>query len=424
MKVLVIGSGGREHALVWKLAQSPLLSRLYCAPGNAGTAEQAENVPIRADDIASLLAFARDSAIDFTVVGPEFPLALGIVDRFRQEGLAIFGPTQQAASIESSKVFAKTLMVVYGIPTAPFQTFSDPQQAERYIDQHPTPLVVKADGLAAGKGAIVCKTRDSAYDAIAQMMREKVFGEAGTQVVIEEFLPGEELSFFALTDGTSLVPLPVCQDHKAIYDGDEGPNTGGMGAYSPVPVVDVGLSDRIMEEIMRPTVRALATEGRLYQGVLYAGLMLVNRRLWVIEFNARFGDPEAQVLMMRLDSDLLALLLATTDGTLTRQACRWVDDAAVCVVMASHGYPEAYERDKPIAGVEHAARVPGVAVFHAGTARRDGRLVTDGGRVLGVTARAPDLRQALDHAYQTVHRISWDGLHYRTDIGRKALRLP
>jgi phosphoribosylamine--glycine ligase len=351
-------------------------------------------------------------------------LALGIVDRFRQEGLSIFGPTQQAAFIESSKVFAKTLMAVYGIPTAPFQTFSDPQQAERYIDQHPTPLVVKADGLAAGKGAIVCKTRDSAYDAITQMMREKVFGEAGTQVVIEEFLPGEELSFFALTDGTSLVPLPVCQDHKAIYDGDEGPNTGGMGAYSPVPVVDVGMSERIMEEIMRPTVRAMATEGRLYQGVLYAGLMLVNRRPWVIEFNARFGDPEAQVLMMRLDSDLLALLLATTDATLTRQACRWVDDAAVCVVMASHGYPEAYERDKPIAGVEHAARVPGVAVFHAGTARRDGRLVTDGGRVLGVTARAPDLRQALDHAYQTVHRISWTGVHYRTDIGRNALLLP
>jgi phosphoribosylamine--glycine ligase len=424
MKVLVIGSGGREHALVWKLAQSPMLSRLYCAPGNAGTAEQAENVPIHADDIASLLAFARDSAIDFTVVGPEFPLALGIVDRFRQEGLAIFGPTQQAASLESSKVFAKTLMAEHGIPTAPFQTFSDPQQAERYIDQHPMPLVVKADGLAAGKGAIVCKTRASAYGAIAQMMREKVFGEAGTQVVIEEFLPGEELSFFALTDGDSLVPLPVCQDHKAIYDGDEGPNTGGMGAYSPVPVVDVELSERIMKEIMRPTVRAMVAAGRPFQGVLYAGLMLVDRRLWVIEFNARFGDPEAQVLLMRLESDLLPLLLATIDGTLTRQACRWVDDAAVCVVMASHGYPEAYERGQPIAGVEHAARVPGVAVFHAGTARRDGRLVTGGGRVLGVTARAPNLRQALDHAYQTVHRISWDSVYYRTDIGRKALRLP
>jgi phosphoribosylamine--glycine ligase len=423
MKVLVVGSGGREHALVWKLAQSPMLSRLYCAPGNAGTAEQAENVPINVDDIASLLVFAREYAIDFTVVGPELPLALGIVDRFRQGGLAVFGPTQQAASLESSKVFAKAIMAKYGIPTAPFRTFSDPQQAETYIDQHKIPLVVKADGLAAGKGAIVCKTRESAHDAIDQMMRAKVFGDAGTQVVIEEFLQGEEVSFFALTDGTSLVPLPVCQDHKAIYDGDEGPNTGGMGACSPVPAVDAALSERIMASIMRPVVRAMAAEGRPYQGVLYAGLMLVNRQPYVIEFNARFGDPEAQVLMMRLDSDLLPLLLATTDGTLERQTCRWLDDAAVCIVMASRGYPEAYERGKLIAGIDQVTQGPGVAVFHAGTAHRDGRLVTGGGRVLGVTARAPDLRQALDHAYQTVHRISWDGVHYRTDIGRKALQL-
>jgi phosphoribosylamine---glycine ligase len=423
MKVLVIGSGGREHALVWKLAQSPLLSRVYCAPGNAGTAEQAENVPIHAEDIASLLAFARDAAIDFTVVGSEIPLALGIVDRFHQEGLAIFGPTQRAACLESSKIFAKTIMAAYGIPTAPFQTFADPRHAERYIDQHPTPLVVKADGLAAGKGAIVCKTRDRAYDAIAQMMREKAFGEAGTRVVIEAFLQGEELSFFALTDGTTLVPLPVCQDYKAIFDADEGPNTGGMGAYSPVPLADAELCERIMDEIMRPTVRAMGAEGRPFQGVLYAGLMVADRRLWVIEFNARFGDPEAQVLMMRLESDLLPLLLATTDGTLARQTCLWAKDAAMCVVMASHGYPDAYERGKPIVGAEPTDRGPGVAVFHAGTARRDGRLVTSGGRVLGVTARAPDLRQARDHVYQTVQRISWDGVHYRTDIGRKALRL-
>jgi phosphoribosylamine--glycine ligase len=305
MKVLVIGNGGREHALVWKLAQSPLLSRLYCAPGNAGTAAQAENVPINVDDIASLLAFARAHAIDFTVVGPELPLALGIVDTFRQQGLAIFGPTQKAAQLETSKTFAKTIMAKYGIPTAPFRTFSDPQHAEAYIDQHKMPLVVKADGLAAGKGVIVCKTRERAHHAIEQIMRAKVFGEAGAQVVIEAFLQGEEVSFFALTDGTSLVPWPACQDHKAIFDADEGPNTGGMGAYSPVPVVDVALSECIMEEIMRPTVRAMAAEGRLYQGVLYAGLMVVNRRLWVIEFNARLGDPEAQALMLRLDSDLL-----------------------------------------------------------------------------------------------------------------------
>jgi phosphoribosylamine---glycine ligase len=423
MKVLVVGNGGREHALVWKLAQSPLLSRLYCAPGNAGTAEQAENVPINVDDIASLSAFARAHAIDFTVVGPELPLALGIVDTFRQQGLAIFGPTQQAAQLETSKTFAKTLMAKYGIPTAPFRTFSDPQQAETYIDQHELPLVVKADGLAAGKGAIVCTTRERAHHAIEQIMRAKAFGEAGAQVVIEAFLQGEEVSFFALTDGTSLVPWPACQDHKAIFDADEGPNTGGMGAYSPVPVVDVALSERIVEEIMRPTVRAMAAEGRLYQGVLYAGLMVADRRLWVIEFNARLGDPEAQALMLRLESDLLPLLLATTDGTLDRQVCRWLDDAAVCVVMASRGYPEAYERGKPITGVDQAAQAPGVAVFHAGTARRDGRLVTSGGRVLGVTARAPDLRQALSRAYRTVHRIAWDGVHYRTDIGRKALEI-
>jgi phosphoribosylamine---glycine ligase len=424
MKVLVIGSGGREHALVWKLAQSPMLSRLYCAPGNAGTAEQAENVPINAEDIPALLGFACEHAIDFTVVGPELPLALGIVNRFRQQGLVIFGPTQQAAHLETSKAFAKAIMSQYAIPTAPFRTFSDPQAAETYIDQHGVPLVVKADGLAAGKGAIVCKTRDSAHHAIDQIMRTKVFGDAGARVVIEEYLQGEEVSFFALTDGTSLLSLPACQDHKAIFDADEGPNTGGMGAYSPVPIVDATLSERIMHEIMHPMVRAMAAEGRPYQGVLYAGLMLVDRRLYVIEFNARFGDPEAQVLMMRLESDLLPLLLATVDGTLDRLACRWRADAAVCVVMASRGYPDAYVRGTPISGVEQARGMPGAAVFHAGTARHDGRLVTDGGRVLGVTARGPDLRQAVARAYDTVHHITWDGVHYRTDIGYKALQLP
>jgi phosphoribosylamine---glycine ligase len=424
MKVLVIGSGGREHALVWKLAQSPMLSKLYCAPGNAGTDEQAENVPINDGDIPALLAFARERAIDFTVVGPELPLALGIVDRFRQAGLAIFGPTQRAAQLETSKAFAKALMTNYGIPTAAFRTFSDPQQAETYIAQHDAPLVVKADGLAAGKGVIICKTRDRARHAVDQIMRAKVFGKAGAQVVIEEFLAGDEVSFFALTDGTSLVPLPPCQDHKAIYDADEGPNTGGMGAYSPVPAVDAVLCERIVEEIMRPTVRAMAAEGRVYQGVLYAGLILVSRQPYVLEFNARFGDPEAQVLMMRLDSDLLPLLLATTEGTLDQQVCRWLENAAVCVVMASRGYPEVYERGKPITGVDQTTAAPGVAAFHAGTCRQNGTLVTSGGRVLGVTARAPDLRQAVDRAYRTVQRISWDGVHYRTDIARKALQLP
>jgi phosphoribosylamine---glycine ligase len=421
MKVLVIGGGGREHALVWKLAQSPLLSRLYCAPGNAGTAEQAENTPIDADDIPSLLAFARQSAIDLTVVGPELPLALGIVDRFHEAGLAIFGPTQQAAEIETSKAFAKTLMTTYGIPTAPFRTFADPQQAEQYIDQHDLPLVVKADGLAAGKGVVVCKTREEAYQAIEQMMRQKVFGEGGTRVIIEAFLQGEEVSCFALTDGAWVHPWPFCQDYKAVNDADEGPNTGGMGAYSPIPSVTTALSERILDEIMRPTVRAMAAEGRLYQGVLYGGLMLVNDRPYVLEFNARFGDPEAQVLMMRLDSDLLPLLLATIRGTAADQSCRWRDDAAVCVVMAARGYPGPYARGTPIKGVEPLSPRPEVAVFHAGTARQDGQLVTNGGRVLGVTARAPALGQARDLAYQTVRGITWDGLHYRTDIGRGAL---
>jgi phosphoribosylamine---glycine ligase len=384
MKVLVIGSGGREHALVWRLARSPRLSRLYCAPGNAGTAEQAENVPIDAEDIPALLAFARQHAIDFTVVGPELSLALGIVDRFQQQGLAIFGPSQEAAELETSKAFAKAMMAKYGIPTAPFQTFSDAQQAERYIDRQAMPLVIKANGLAAGKGVIVCKTRDMAYHAIAQIMRAKVFGEAGTQVVIEDFLEGEEVSLFALTDGTSLMPLPICQDHKAIYDGDRGPNTGGMGAYSPVPSVDTALSERLMEEIMYPIVRAMDAAGRRYQGVLYAGIMLVDGRPYVLEFNARFGDPETQVLMLR-------------------------------------GYPEAYERGKPISGLGSAPERTGVVVFHAGTARQAGQLVTSGGRVLGVTAQAPDLSRALDCAYQTVRRITWEGMHYRTDIGHKAI---
>jgi phosphoribosylamine--glycine ligase len=422
MKVFVVGSGGREHALVWKLAQSPLVSRLYCAPGNAGTAAQADNVPIAADDISALLAFAHQQTIDFTVVGPERPLALGIVDAFQQAGLKIFGPGQQAARLESSKAFAKALMAKYGIPTAPFQVFADPHEAERYIDQHSVPVVVKADGLAGGKGAVVCQTRHAARQAIDRLMRAREFGDAGARVVIEDFLRGEEISFFALTDGAHLLPMPACQDHKQAFDDDEGPNTGGMGAYSPVPLVDAALDERIMAEIMRPTVHAMAAEGCPFRGVLYAGLMMVDNQPYVLEFNVRFGDPEAQVIVMRLASDLLPLLMATVDGTLDQTPCTWQEEAAVCVVMAARGYPAAYDRGKPLRGLEQAAQVPGVAVFHAGTALREGRCVTDGGRVLGVTARAQDLRQAVERAYQGLRAISWDGMHYRTDIGRKALR--
>jgi phosphoribosylamine--glycine ligase len=422
MNVLVVGSGGREHSLVWKLAQSPLISQLYCAPGNAGTAAQAENVRIDADDIATLVAFARQKRIDFTVVGPEQPLALGIVDAFQHAGLKVCGPVQRAAELESSKAFAKELMVKYAIPTAPFQVFTEAHAAQRYIDDHDVPIVVKADGLAAGKGAVVCWTRDLAHQSIERMMGLREFGDAGRRVVIEDFLPGEEISFFACSDGTHLLPMPPCQDHKQVFDSDEGLNTGGMGAYSPVPVVDAALRARIMAEIMQPTVEAMAAEGRSLQGVLYAGLMLVDGQPYVLEFNTRFGDPEAQVILMRLDSDLLPILMATADGTLDRTACRWREEPAVCVVMASQGYPEAYERGQPIRGLEQATQIPGVAVFHAGTARRDGQYVTNGGRVLGVTARARDLPSAIDQAYRAVHTITWKGAHFRTDIGRKALR--
>jgi len=349
------------------------------------------------------------------------PLARGIVDAFQAAGLKAFGPTQQAAQLETSKAFAKDLMQKYNIPTAPFHTFADPLEAERYIDRHEVPVVVKADGLAAGKGAVVCKTRDEARQTIDRMMRARVFGEAGGRVVIEDFLRGPEVSFFVLTDGMTLLPLPPCQDYKAAYDHDEGPNTGGMGAYSPVPIVDAALKTRIMEEIMRPMVQAMAAEGWPYQGVLYAGLMLVEGQPYVLEFNARFGDPEAQVILLQLDDDLLPLLQATTDGTLDQHTCTWQDDAVVCVVMAAHGYPEAYERGRGISGIEEATRTSGVAVFHAGTARQHGQLVTNGGRVLSVTARAADLRRAMENAYAAVQAITWDGIHYRTDIGRRAL---
>jgi phosphoribosylamine--glycine ligase len=421
MKVLVVGSGGREHALVWKLAQSPTVSKLYCAPGNAGTAAQAENVPIAASDIPGLVALARRQEIDFTVVGPEQPLALGLVDALRQAGRQVCGPVQQAAQLESSKVFAKELMARYAIPTAPFQVFAEAREARKYLEQHGAPVVVKADGLAAGKGAVVCKTSHQAQQAIERMMVRREFGDAGARIVIEDFLPGEEVSFLAFTDGTHLLPLPPCQDYKQVFDGDTGPNTGGMGAYSPVPIVDADLYERIMAEIMRPTVQAMAAEGRPLQGVLYAGLMVVERQPYVLEFNVRLGDPEAQVIMVRLESDLLPLLMATTDGRLDHAPCTWRDEAAVCVVMAARGYPEAYERGRPISGLEHLAPIPEVAVFHAGTALRDGQCVTSGGRVLGVTASAGDLRGAIERAYRVVDTIRWQGVHFRTDIGRRAL---
>ncbi len=422
MKILVIGGGGREHALCWKFAQSPLVEKVYCAPGNAGIAQDAECVPIGVNDFEALADFAEKEDITFTIVGPEDPLARGIVDYFEKKGLKIFGPTAKAAQIEGSKVFAKELMAKYNIPTAPFEVFDDPEKAMAYVEKKGAPIVVKADGLAAGKGVIVCHSLEEAREAIRKIMVEKAFGEAGNRVVIEECLFGEEASFMILTDGETLLPLPTSQDHKPLLDDDKGPNTGGMGAYSPAPVVTEELSETIMEKIMRPVIEGLAREGIPYRGVLYAGLMIADGKPYVLEFNCRFGDPECQPLMMRIKSDLAALIKDALEGRLSGKTLEIDDRAAVCVVMASGGYPGKYEKGKVIYGLEEAEKIPGVKVFHAGTAKRDDKYVTNGGRVLGVTALAADIPEAIDLAYEAVEKIHWEGVHYRKDIGAKALK--
>jgi phosphoribosylamine--glycine ligase len=422
MNVLVIGGGGREHALVWKIHQSPQVKKIYCAPGNAGIGGLAECVPIGAEEIEQLLAFARRQKIDLTVVGPEGPLSLGIVDRFEKEGLRIFGASQKAAAIEASKSFAKYIMNKYGVPTAQGATFTSYKPAEAYVKKMGAPIVVKADGLAAGKGVIVCATVAQALAALNQILVKKEFGEAGRQVVVEECLQGEEASFLAFTDGKTVVPLPTSQDHKAVFDDDQGPNTGGMGAYSPAPVVDKFLHDRIMKEIMLPTVRGMAAEGRPYKGVLYAGLMIQRDRIKVLEFNGRFGDPEAQPLLMRLKSDIVPIMGAVIDGRLDQCHLEIDPRATVCVVMAADGYPGKYKKGDAISGLDKAARMKDVMVFHAGTALRDNEVTSNGGRVLGVTALGDTVAQAIDKAYQAVAKIHWDGVHVRKDIGRKALR--
>jgi len=422
MKVLVIGSGGREHALVWKIAQSPLVKKIFCAPGNAGIGQQAECLPILAEDVKSLSSWAEKEKIDLTVVGPEAPLTVGIVDAFEARGLRIFGPSQQAAEIEGSKAFAKDLMKKYGIPSGEFQTFADFAGAVSYVKKRGVPIVVKADGLAAGKGVIPCYTLEQALAAIDLIMVKKAFGSAGRRIVIEEFLQGEEASFLAFTDGETVLPLASCQDHKPIFDDDQGPNTGGMGAYSPAPVVSEKVHRQVMENIMIPIVRAMAKEGRKYRGVLYAGLMIRDEKARVLEFNARFGDPEAQPLLMRMKGDLIPLLQAMAEGRLGSRQVEWDDRATVCVVMASGGYPGSYEKGKVISGLEEAAKVPATFIFHAGTALRDGKVVTNGGRVLGVTALGKEIGEAIAKAYEVVGKISWDGAHYRKDIGRKALK--
>jgi len=422
MKVLVIGGGGREHALVWKIAQSPKVKKIYCAPGNTGIAELATCLPINSGDINKLVEFAKKERIDLTVVGPEDPLCKGIVDIFEKEGLKVFGANQKAVEIESSKSFAKYLMNKYRINTAAGETFTSYKKAENYIRKMGVPIVVKADGLAAGKGVIICDTITKAIDALNLIMKKRSFGNAGNKVVVEECLTGEEASFIAFTDGKTILPLPSSQDHKAIYDNDQGPNTGGMGAYSSAPIVDRYMHKKIMEEIMMPTIRAMASEGRPYKGVLYAGLMIDKDQIKVLEFNARFGDPEAQPLLMRMKNDIVPIMEATIEGTLDKCKLEIDDRAAVCVVMASKGYPGSYKKGMPISGLKDIKKMKDVVVFHAGTAEKEKKVVANGGRVLGVTALGNSVKKAISMAYSAVSRITWDGVYYRSDIGRKALK--
>ena len=421
MKILVVGSGGREHALCWKIRQSPHLRELYCAPGNGGVADVARCVPIAAEDTAGLTKFALEKRIDLTVVGPELPLTLGLVDELEKRGLPAFGPRRDGARLEGSKAFTKELLERCRVPTAAFGVFSDAEAARTFVRATGTPIVVKADGLAAGKGVTVCASEAEAFAAIDQCLRERAFGDAGRSVVIEEFLEGEEASFLALADGDTVLPLASSQDHKRILDEDRGPNTGGMGAYSPAPVVTPAVHDRVMRKVFAPVVAGLKGQGIRYQGVLYAGLMIRDGEPKVLEFNVRFGDPECQALLVRLETDIVELMMAVVERRLAAQRIRWDARPAVCVVLAAEGYPGDVATGDEIGGLEALRGWPQGAVFHAGTARRDGKIVTAGGRVLGVTALGTTLREAVDHAYWAVDKIHWRGMHYRRDIGRRAL---
>jgi phosphoribosylamine--glycine ligase len=418
MRVLVIGSGGREHALAWKISQSPLVKKVFCAPGNAGTATVAENVDIPADNIDGLRQFALITGIELTIVGPEQPLVKGIVDDFEENGLRIFGPSQRAAEIEGSKVFCKNLMKKYGIPTAKYESF-DSQDKFKLFTREDEPVVVKASGLAAGKGVILCSNGEEARLAVQSIMSDKAFGNAGDQVVVEEFLTGQEVSLLAFTDGKTVLPLDSAQDHKAAFDGDKGPNTGGMGAYSPAAIFTDKLKQIVLDQIMIPTVKAMAKEGRYYRGILYAGLMLTDSGPKVLEFNARFGDPETQPIMMRIQNDIVPIFEACIDGTLATQTLEWKKEPSVCVVMASKGYPSFYEKGREISGLTSSKNKQTV-VFHAGTKLDNEKVLTNGGRVLGVTALGSDINEAIKNAYNEVDKIKWDGIHYRKDIGSKA----
>lgn len=423
MNVLVIGGGGREHALAWKVSQSPLVDRIFCAPGNAGIAQVAECVERSANDLPGLVDFAKKEKIDLTLVGPEEPLCQGITDLFKKEKLRIFGPSKAAAELEGSKVFSKNICSKYLIPSGSARTFNNAQDAKGYLSAvDKFPVVVKADGLAAGKGVIICKDRETARNAIRSLMMERKFGRAGDRILVEEFLQGEEASILFFTDGKTIAPLESSQDHKPVFDGDTGPNTGGMGAYSPAPVITRSVMRQIEEDILIPVTHAMNREGRPYKGILYAGLMLTSTGPKLLEFNVRFGDPETQPLLMRLEGDLVEIILAVLEGKLDETVLRWKNDAAVCVVLASKGYPDSYEKGFPISGLDSLAEGADLKVFHAGTALKEGKVVTAGGRVLGVSALGGDILEAKRRAYNAVKAIRFEGMHYRTDIADKALR--
>ncbi|MBN1538720.1 MAG: phosphoribosylamine--glycine ligase [Candidatus Thermoplasmatota archaeon] len=421
MKVLVIGGGGREHAIAWKVKKSRWVNKVYCAPGNGGISSVAVCVPIPADDIEALVKFATENEIDLTIVGPEAPLTEGIVDRFREKGLKIFGPTKAAALLESSKSFAKMIMDRYNIPTARYASFDDPEDARRYIRETGGPMVVKVDGLAAGKGAFPCEDELEALAAV-DLIASGAFKEAGSKILIEEYLVGEEASILAFSDGKNVIPLEPTQDHKRVWNDDEGPNTGGMGAYSPAPVITEDLSSRIYDEILVPTIRGMKAEGRPYEGILYAGLMITEEGPKVIEFNCRFGDPEAQAVIPRLATDFIKPILACCDGTLDKVQLRWSRNSCVCVVMASGGYPGPYTKGHAVSGLDKIEKMENMIVFHAGTRREeDGSIITSGGRVLGITALGPNIKDTIKLAYKGVRKVEFKDAYYRTDIGKKAL---
>ena len=422
MKILVIGSGGREHALVWKLRQSPRVTEIYCAPGNGGSAGEAECGAVDVKSLDSMIAVANRIQPDLTIVGPELPLMLGLVDEFTRRGWRTFGPTRAAAQLETSKSFAKEFLQRHRIPTAHYAICNSMDEVGDALPHFHTPIVVKADGLAAGKGVVIAPTKDAATTAASDMLSGRMLGDAGSRVVLEEFLEGDELSFLVVSDGERVAPLVAAQDHKRVGDGDTGPNTGGMGAYTTKTIIDEQMRDWLVTHIARPVVAGMKAEGAKYKGVLYCGLMMTARGPMVLEFNCRFGDPETQPTLMRLESDLVEAMEASIDGRTSDGDFKWSDDAAVCVVMASGGYPGAYQSGKKITGLEDALKLDGVKVFQAGTSHHDGDFYTAGGRVLGVTARAPDLQLAVDRAYEACAKISFDGAHYRKDIAARALK--